>query len=421
VLTLKSPSRATAVLALSVLSGSVLSGISLSSPPAVASEVSGHPAAASTVTLTGWGRNDHGQLADGTTKTPRLRPVTAKIPPGVTITAVRTGCVHTLALTSTGKMLAWGDNSFGELGDDLATESSTTPVTVQLPAGTKITAIRAGCGWSLALTSTGSVLSWGINNLGQLGNGTASSDDVTVPRAVALPAGVKVRGISAGDATGLAVTTDGHALGWGFNGDGQVGDGTTSVQPAPVQVSLPDGVKVTAVAAGQRHSLALTAGGQVLAWGFNGDGQLGTGNRDSSLVPVATRLPAGTKVSGLFAGCFHSVALTAAGRVFTWGAGARGQLGNGGTSAHATPVQVKMPAGTKVTGVSAGCSHTLALTAAGKVYAWGNGARGQLGNGFTVDQDRPVLVGLPAGRLASAISSGPTSQSSLAITHKATP
>src|SRR6185437_5680211 len=179
----------------------------------------------------------------------------------------------------------------------------------------------------------------------QLGNGTASSDDVIVPNAVALPTGVKVKGISAGDATGLAVTTDGHALGWGFNGDGQVGDGTASIQPAPVQVRLPDGGKVTAVAAGQRHSLALTGGGQVLAWGFNGDGQLGTGNRDSSLVPVATELPTGTKVSGLFAGCFHNVALTAAGRVFTWGAGARGQLGNGSTADRGTPVQVRMPAG----------------------------------------------------------------------------
>jgi alpha-tubulin suppressor-like RCC1 family protein len=419
VLTLTSPSRRCAAAA--ALAVSVLSGISLDASPAVAATVRGHPAAASTVTLTGWGRNDHGQLADGTTKTPRLRPVTAKLPPGVTITSVRAGCVHTLALTSTGKLLAWGDNSFGELGDDLATESSTTPVTVQLPAGTKITAIRAGCGWSLALTSTGSVLSWGINDLGQLGNGTIGSDTVNLPASVMLPAGVKIKGISAGDATGLAVTTDGHALGWGFNGDGQVGDGTTSTQPAPVQVSLPDGVKVTAVAAGQRHSLALTGQGQVLAWGFNGDGQLGIGNRDGSLVPVTTKLPAGTKVSGLFAGCFHSVALTAAGRVFFWGAGARGQLGNGGTADRATPVQVKMPAGTKVTGVSAGCSHTLALTAAGKVYAWGSGARGQLGNGFSVDHDRPVLAGLPAGRLASAISSGPTSQSSLAITHKASP
>ena len=140
---------------------------------------------------------------------------------------------------------------------------------VKLPAGTKVTAVAAGGYYSLALTSTGAVLAWGYNTDGELGNGSTASSDVPVK--VKLPAGTKVTAIAAGgyldrsrrDTAGpghsLALTSTGAVLAWGYNADGELGDGDTTNSDVPVKVKLPAGTKVTAIAAGELHSLAVTS------------------------------------------------------------------------------------------------------------------------------------------------------------------
>ena len=177
----------------------------------------------------------------------------------------------------------------------------------------------------------------------------------------------------------------------------------------PVNVSLPAGTKVTAVAAGALHSLALTSTGAVFAWGFNTDGELGDGGTANSDVPVKVKLPAGTKVTAIAAGGYYSLALTSTGAVFAWGYNADGELGDGGTANSDVPVKVKLPAGTKVTAIAAGGSlygvgvyiagpgHSLALTSSGAVFAWGYNADGELGDGGTANSDVPVKVKLPGG------------------------
>lgn len=375
--------------------------------------------AAATMTVQAWGRNDSGQLGDGT-RNFRIRPVAVRLPPGVTITSVRTGCQHSLALTSTGKVLAWGDNLASQLGDGGVNPFSNTPVTVKIPPGTKITAIRAGCRHSLALTSTGEVLAWGENEEGELGIGTAAHFAAR-PTPVVLPAGTTIKAITAGGFHSLALTTTGQLLAWGGNGVGELGDGTTTQRNAPVSVSLPPGVTVRTIAAGFQHSLAVTSQGKLLAWGINDGGELGNGRTDDSSTPVPVKLPGGTTVRGLFAGCTHSLVLSATGTVFAWGANSDGQLGDGTMTGRLTPVKARMPAGTKVTAISAGCWHSLALTATGKVLAWGNGEFGQLGNGFTVNKEHPVTVKLPAGLSVTAIGSGPVANTILAITRREAP
>jgi alpha-tubulin suppressor-like RCC1 family protein len=398
-----------------------LTALVIPAMPATATVAPRPAPAASTTLVRDWGRNDMGQLGDGSTASRKL-PVQAKIPAGITITSVRSGCRHTLALTSTGKVLAWGDDNGGELGDNVQSlPNSTTPVTVRIPAGVKITAVRAGCAFSLALTSTGTVLAWGFNPSGQLGTGDMNFAGTPVP--VKLPPGTKIKGISAGFQHSLAVTTTGQVLAWGENVNGELGDGTTTNQDAPIPVSLPAGNTVTAVAAGDDFSLALTTQGKVWAWGNNADGELGNGTRTPSgnngSTPVEVSLPTGTKVTSLFAGCTHSVARTAAGKVLAWGDNSGGQLGDGTIRDRLRPVTTRIPKGTKVTAVTAGCNHSLALTAAGKVLAWGNGTMGVLGNGLTIDEERPVTVKLPAGLTATAIAAGSTAQVSTALVRKA--
>ena len=264
-------------------------------PGARAAVVAG-PAVAGTSAY-GWGDDGNGELGDGTLGPVRDLPVPVKLPAGSAITSIRAGCDHTLALTSTGKVLAWGGNRSGQLGDG-STAQRTKPVPVKIPAGVRITAVRAGCDWSMALTSKGQLLAWGSNSFGQLGDGTTQARHRPVP--VRLPSGTVITAISAGQVHALAVTRSGAALAWGF-GD-VLGDGTGTTSEKPVHVALPDGTKVASVAAGSLYSLALTRAGQVLAWGQNDSGQLGDGSTTGRSAPVSTDLPLGTKVTGLFAG-----------------------------------------------------------------------------------------------------------------------
>ncbi|WP_018588427.1 RCC1 domain-containing protein, partial [Salinispora arenicola] len=346
------------------------------------------PSSAASDTVLAWGQNNDGELGDGTT-TDRDTPVNVDLPAGTEVTDVAAVGDHSLALTSAGTVLAWGQNVHGQLGDGTTTDRD-TPVNVDLPPGTDVTAIAAGDDHSLALTSAGTVLAWGQNVHGQLGDGTTTDRDTPVN--VDLPPGTDVTAIAAGDDHSLALTSAGTVLAWGQNVHGQLGDGTTTERDTPVNVDLPPGTDVTAIAGGDDHSLALTSAGTVLAWGQNDDGELGDGTTTDRDTPVDVDLPAGTEVTDVAAHGDHSLALTSAGTVLAWGNNSSGQLGDGTTTSNSTPVDVDLPAGTEVTAIAGGDSHSLAVTSAGAVLAWGNNSSGQLGDGTTTDRDTPADV-----------------------------
>ncbi len=196
-----------------------------------------------------------------------------------------------------------------------------------------------------------------------------------------------------------AVTPDGRVACWGYNSDGQLGDGTTSNRAGPVLVAGISGA--TAVSTGDYHSCAIVAGGAVKCWGYNGDGELGNGSINSSLAPVTV-----SGVSGAVAiasGPFHSCAVLATGAVRCWGDNTFGQLGTTPSIAFATrPIAVSGLAG--ATAVTAGIGHTCALLAAGTVRCWGANNAGQLGNGTWTDRDAPTAVAGLTG--VSAVSAG---------------
>jgi alpha-tubulin suppressor-like RCC1 family protein len=379
-----------------------LSGTIISGPPieTQAAGSTGSPGSA-----WAWGYNAYGQLGNGTT-TNSLTPVQVSLPSGTTVTAIAGGGNHSLALTSTGQVLAWGYNVHGQLGNGTTTNSS-TPVAVSLPPfGITVTAIAGGLTHSLARTSTGQVLAWGYNVHGQLGNGTTTITGcfcISTPVAVSLPSGTTVTAIAGGGSVSLALTSTGQVLAWGDNQLGQLGNGSFPDSNIPVAVSLPSGTTVIAIAGGGVHDLALTSTGQVLAWGFNGDGELGNGSFNDSRIPVAVSLPSGTTVTAIAGGSGHSLALTSTGQVLAWGLNDSGQLGNGTTTLSGTPVAVSLPSGTTVTAIAAGSSHSLALTSSGQVLAWGYNNEGELGNGTTTTTSTPVVSAFPA---AAAIAGG---------------
>jgi len=378
-------------------------------------------AAQTSVTVRAWGNNDSGQLGKGTTGGLSASPVKVRLPAGITVTSLRAGCEHTLALTSAGGVLAWRAGERGQLGDG-SKASKNTPVKVKLPAGTKATAVRAGCEHSLALTAAGHLLAWGFNALGELGTGSTTRS--LLPVRVRLPRGTLVKAVSAGCDHSLALTSTGQVFAWGYNQNGQVGNGTNTDQLTPVRVHLPQGATANLIAAGCDHSFAFTSDGTLYGWGRNDSGQLGNGTRTDSNVPVPISFPllrAGAplpKPNGLFAGCNHTYILFSQGTLLAWGDNTYGQLGDGTTGGFSdVPVSVHYPSGDMIKAVSAGCRHGLALTSTGQVLAWGDNGTGQLGTGNPRGSNVPVPVALPSGVSGTAIASGPGALHSFAIVH----
>jgi len=348
----------------------------------VAAVTSPQPASAGgTAVLQSWGDNTYGELGDGS-KINADFPETVKLPAGVTgFTAVAAGGEHTLAIGSDGNLYAWGDNGYGELGNGTTT-SSNTPVEVHMPTGIKAIKIAAGLIDSLAIGSNNKVYAWGDNGYNELGDGNSTDSDVPVQ--VSLPAGVNVvKEIAAGQYHNLALTAAGDVYAWGLNSDGQLGNGTTTTPTVPVKVAMPAGTTVNNIAAGGYHSMASDTAGALYAWGYNADGQLGLAPLDetSESSPTLVDMPSGISATQLAAGLYHSLAVGSDGNLYAWGYNADGELGRGTTTNSAIPRVTNLAGGATPTAIAAGLFDSYALLPGGTLYAWGQNGLGQLGDG----------------------------------------
>jgi len=381
-------------------------------------------------TLLAFGYNYYGELGSATNNkssaaNPTPTPVTLPGASG-TVTAVAAGSDFTLAVTSSGQLYGFGDNQYGQLGtatNNVGNTPNPTPTLVTLPgeSGT-VTEVAAGYDHSLAVTSSGQLYAFGDNYHGQLGdstnNGTSAANPT--PTLVTLPGGSgTVTQVAAGDDVSLVVTSTGELFAFGANNYGQLGfgtnNGTNNANPSPTQVQLPGGSgTVTGVAAGDDFSLVRTSSGQLYAFGDNYYGQLGTATNDginlANPAPTLVTLPgeSGT-VSQVAAGSGFSLVVTSSGQLYSFGSNDSGELGsaiNDATSnPNPTPTLVTLPgeSGT-VTAAAAGDDFTLAVTSNGQLYAFGDGGEGQLGSATDTGpaNSTPTLVSLPAGSATAA-------------------
>lgn len=310
----------------------------------------------------------------------------AGLPARAEVTAIAAGGAHTCALISTGAVKCWGYNYYGDLGDG-TTLTRVLPTAVRgLASG--VTAIAAGADHTCAVTAARTVLCWGYNAFGQLGDGTTL--DRHEPVAVSVAKLSNVIGLAAGSYHTCALIATGGVKCWGWNLSGQLGDGTISQRNTPGPVI---GLKrVVAIAAGGNHTCARNDTGGLTCWGDNGDGEIGDGTKANRLHPV---LVIRRGISAIAAGQYHTCAATAAGSIKCWGHNDHGQLGDGTTAGRLAPTMV---AASGFGDLTAGWNHTCARTVAGGVQCWGNNLRGNLGNGTTTDRLVPVNVsGLSSG------------------------
>lgn len=338
-----------------------------------------------------WGLNFYGQLGDSTwTDSPVPVDVVGL---SSDITAISVGGGHSCALTQSGDVRCWGDNEYGQLGNGTR-DNSAIPVDVE-GLFSNIVAISAGWGHTCAISQTEGAKCWGYNEYGQLGDGNIYDSLIPVGVLDFVLGGVVV---SAGGGHTCVIAQSGGVKCWGYNNEGQLGDGSTEDKYKPVDVvGLTSGV--TAVAVGEEHSCALTQTGGMKCWGDNWAGELGDGSTDSRSAPVDVNdLTSG--VIAIAVGCYHSCAVTQGGGVKCWGYNSDGQLGDGTTATKYTPVDV-VGLTSGVIAIAGGCSHTCAVTQTGGVKCWGNNENGQLGDGTTAERHTPVdVLGLVSGVVA---------------------
>jgi alpha-tubulin suppressor-like RCC1 family protein len=359
--------------------------------------------------VSAWGDNSNGQLADGST-TGRSVPAPVKGLEGVR--KVEAGSGHAVVLLNDGTAVAWGRNSFGQLGDG-STANQLLPVPVKGLTGIKD--IVPGGGQTLFLLEDGTVWGCGAGFFGLLG--PASLGIHPVPTQVEGVGGVAE--LISGGGHALALLDDGSVWSWGRDDYGQLGDGpepdrvpgrahqehagrSYACRPTPARVTGLGGIR--ALAAGGGHSAVVLDDGSMLSWGDNDRGQLGDGTMNHRSSPGKVE-----NLSGVIAAAcayHHTLAVRDDGTVWAFGINDRGQLGDGTTTHRTLPVQVSELEGVRAVSLAGGggeevpgnYGHSMALLDDGTVRAWGCNDHGELGDGTTEDRLVPSPVPLSGVR-----------------------
>jgi alpha-tubulin suppressor-like RCC1 family protein len=302
-----------------------------------------------------WGRGGFGQLGDGTVGKVGNGPLSVALQENWA--DVSTGRLITCALNHDGEAFCWGYNQFGEVGDTLLPFAVAQLTPNRVVGGIRFKTIVAGWLHSCGISTAGTVHCWGDNKSGQLGIGVA--DSIPHPHPAPIASSLEFRRIALSARATCAVSTDDQLLCWGYNGVGQLGDGTTELRTSPTPVAVAKKWKDVAMSSGFvegttaaapagliqggiAHACAIDDAGAAYCWGWNGAGQLGDGSTTTRLVPtpVNTTIPA---FSSIALGSAYSCGMWDA-AVYCWGSNTLGQLGTGSGVADATqPVKAFTP------------------------------------------------------------------------------
>jgi alpha-tubulin suppressor-like RCC1 family protein len=299
------------------------------------------------------------------------------------------------ALLTNGTLWSWGEGGNGELGNGSTRDSFDAAVQVRFPPGVRIASIPTDAmpyDTGLAVDTHGTAWGWGLNHGGSLCLGNSQPHDV--------PVRLPLTGVTAlAGADGHAVyDTNGQIVSCGDNPYGVLGDGTERSSDSPVPVTGLGGQPVRALVSSWNDAGALLANGEYLDWGYDNQGQLGDGTiGQSSPVPVRVRVPDPATVTQVAEGGStpdngQTIVMLSDGTLWAWGDDSFSQLGDGGSGVRPSPVPIQPPAGVRYAVLASGGATSYALTTSGDVYAWGVNRAGEVGDGGTRTAVTPVRV-----------------------------
>ncbi|KAI9157477.1 hypothetical protein LWI28_023232 [Acer negundo] len=376
---------------------------------------------------------------------PQRSPIPSPVVVGLPLTVGSTwkdvcggGCGFAMAISASGKLITWG--STDDLGQSYVTSGKHGEIPEPFPLPTEASIVKAAAGWAhcAAVTESGEIFTWGWKEciptgkvFGDPSAGKSSEKDVVERQSPFLTEQVSPRSQGSRSSGGTLCGIDNRGSGEESSKRRRISaakqaaesssSGDENLSAFPCLVTLNPGVRITTVAAGGRHTLALSDVGQVWGWGYGGEGQLGLGSRIrmvSSPHPIPCidssygkdrsaalrgsmstegpgyRVP-GTYVKGIACGGRHSAVITDAGAVLTFGWGLYGQCGQGSTDDELSPICVSSLLGIRIEGVAAGLWHTICISSDGDIYAFGGNQFGQLGTGGDQAETLPRLLDAP--------------------------
>jgi alpha-tubulin suppressor-like RCC1 family protein len=311
----------------------------------------------------------------------KLYPV---LVPGVSNVEFVATSFHTLALLSNGSVVGWGSNNHGQLGLGTTTTKENVPRLITALENLNVVELSVH-GWcSLALLANGSCMTWGSNDNGELGNGSAAGGTWrTIPGIV--PGLTNVAHVSPGTGPFHVLLDNGSCMGWGYNNNGCVGCGTSGTVYVPTMVLYL--ANVVSISSGTDFSAALLGNGSAYTWGNNYYGQLGDGTIQSKYSPK--RIPSLDGIASINPGTEYCVALLENGTCYGWGHNYQGVLGIGNTADYRYPVKITAVDG--FTSLFAGRESNIAIQHKAKFYCWGSNGYGALGDNTTISKYIPSL------------------------------
>ena len=313
---------------------------------------------------------------------------------GVRVVSVAASPVYTIALTESGLLYTWGMGERGSLGHGNERDIH-TPKLVEALQAMRVVGVAASVKYGLARTDAGRLFQWGALGNRAISAEIASADPncLLVPTLVTALQAVKVVDMEAGSSFSLALSDAGRVYSWGYGADGRLGHGSPAHQlTAPTMIEALEPHKIVSVK-GCDHCLAISDAGRVFSWGAGDNGCLGHGNEEEQLTPKLIEALQEVNVVVVEAGLTHSIAVTEDGQTYSWGSGKNGALGHGNTVADSqfTPKRIEALQGLWVVGAKADNQCSLAVTATGKVYGWGRYLEGEYEPGVSLPQLYPSL------------------------------
>ena len=329
--------------------------------------------------LWAWSYNAYGQLGDNTVvnKSSPVQTITG----GTNWKQLECGASHAAAIRADGTLWMWGRNADGQLGDNSITNKSSPVQTTA--GGTNWKQVACGSNQTAAIKTDGTLWMWGTNGNGELGDGTTTSRSSPVQT---VAGGTDWKYVTSGHLVTAAVKTDGTLWLWGYNNYGQLGDNTRTSKSSPIQ-TIAGGTNWKSAAFGYSVA-AIKTDGTLWTWGQNNYGQLGDNTVVNKSSPVQTTA-GGTNWKQVACGTNHTAAIKTDGTLWTWGLNNFGQLGDNTRTSKSSPAQT-ITGGTNWKQVACGHLVTAAVKTDGTLWLWGYNSLGQLGDNTTEDKSSPV-------------------------------